>query len=82
MEQVPPPNRMAIHPLQEDYLTARVPYTPADFERARKAHECHKTQFQPEEMRSLMEFQLKLEAGISYLRPFFTAGRIRKDLFQ
>ena len=38
---------------QEKYFTMRVPFTPADLEAARKAMDCHKTQFTQEAMQRL-----------------------------
>jgi hypothetical protein len=39
---------------QEKYFTMRVPFTPPDLEAARKAMDCHKTQFTPEMMQRVV----------------------------
>jgi hypothetical protein len=30
----------------------------------------------------LMSFQQKLESGVSYLRPWFSSGQVRNNLFE
>src|SRR5262245_56136190 len=82
LEQTPAPSQMSIHPVQEEFLPVRIPYTAEDFARARKAHECHKTQFSPEEMQQLMSFQQRLESGVSYLRPWFSPGQVKNNVFE
>ena len=53
------------------YLTVRVPYSDAEFGRFQKSFSCFKTQFLPQEMRTLPEKLNNLWGGRIYLRPWF-----------
>jgi LmbE family N-acetylglucosaminyl deacetylase len=65
----------------DELLNARVPYTPEDAERARRALACHKSQFSPEALESFAAVALGVHDGQMHLRSW-AGGPRRADLFE
>ena len=82
LKKTPPPEGSVYHPVAEDFLPIRVPYTEVDFERSVRALECHDTQFSPEQIQEMMQFKKVLDAGEAHLRPWFGSTERKSDLFQ
>jgi len=66
---------------QEKYLTVRVPFTPADFEAAKRSMGCHKTQFSDEVVQRITELTRRTLNGTLAFATLFPAGPVT-DLLQ
>lgn len=64
--------------VDERFLTVRVPVSPADYEKAKAALQCHRSQFKPEQMEQLSQGLVAAQAGIAHFQPQL-AGRGKKD---
>lgn len=67
-------------PTADAHLTMRVPYSPADGNKARAALACHATQFTPQSMDTIGTLTDRVNRGIAYLRPWL-GGPPRTGLF-
>jgi len=67
-------------PVADEHLNVRVPYTAEDLAVARTALACHRSQFTPETMDTLISLTQRVNGGIQYLRAW-NGGAPRADLF-
>jgi LmbE family N-acetylglucosaminyl deacetylase len=70
----------AFGPVADEVLNARVPYTPEDEEHARRALECHKSQFTPQALEAFAAVTA-VHGGQMHLRSW-AGGPPRTDLFE
>jgi LmbE family N-acetylglucosaminyl deacetylase len=64
--------------VDEQFLPVRIPVTPADYEKAKAALSCHRTQYTPEQMDQLAQGLIAAQAGIAHFQPAI-AGKAKKD---
>lgn len=64
--------------VDEQFLTVRIPVTPAEYEKAKAALQCHRTQYTPEQMEQLYQGFVAAQAGIAYFQPAIQ-GKGKKD---
>ncbi len=67
-------------PVLKKYLTVRIKYDPADWEKANTALRCHRSQFSEDEMRDLKIF-LESNHDTVYLRPYVSKDPVQYRLF-
>ncbi len=70
----------AFGPVADEMLNARVPYTPEDEERARRALACHRSQFTPQAFEAFAAVTMSIHRGQMHLRSW-AGGPPRTDLF-
>jgi LmbE family N-acetylglucosaminyl deacetylase len=68
-------------PVLDEFLNTRVSYSPEDAARARKALECHASQFTPQSMALISALTEKIHGGRMHLR-LWSGGADRSDLFE
>lgn len=64
------------------YLPVRIPVSEADYTRARESHNCHKSQYTPQQAAALQQLAWNSQKGIVYFRPFITTKKRQTSLFQ
>lgn len=63
------------------YLTVRVPVSDADFEKAKAAWLCHKSQYTPGQVEALHRLLAASLVGTAYFRPFVPDQAVKASLF-
>jgi len=67
-------------PTADEYINARVPYSPADSSKAKEALHCHKSQFESQSMDQLHAINEQMNQGTVFLRQW-NGGPAKTDLF-
>jgi LmbE family N-acetylglucosaminyl deacetylase len=75
-----PAARPTVRVTAERYLNVRVPYTPADFDKAVRSYICHASQYTEEQARANMRYVQHGFRGAVHLRAW-NGGEPRTDLF-
>lgn len=76
-----PAARPAVRVTAERHLNVRVPYTPADFDKAVRSYICHASQYTEDQARTNMRYVQHGFRGAVYLRAW-NGGKARTDLFE
>jgi LmbE family N-acetylglucosaminyl deacetylase len=64
--------------VDERFLSVRIPVTTAEYEKAKAALQCHRTQYTPEQMEQMYQGFVAAQAGIARFQPQI-AGKGKKD---
>lgn len=76
--RVPPNNPIPLAPVDDSFLTVRVPVSEQDYEKSKAGWLCHATQYTPEQVEQLYQSLHAAQAGIAYFQPL-VAGVGKKD---
>jgi LmbE family N-acetylglucosaminyl deacetylase len=76
--RVPPNNPIPLAPVDDSFLTVRVPVSQADNDKSKAGWLCHASQYTPEQIEQLYQSLVAAQAGISYFQPAI-AGKRKKD---
>lgn len=76
--RVPPNNPIPLAPVDDSFLTVRVPVSQADYDKSKAGWLCHATQYTPEQVEQLYQSLVAAQAGIAYFQPAI-AGVGKKD---
>ncbi|MGH7446866.1 MAG: PIG-L deacetylase family protein [Longimicrobiales bacterium] len=76
-----PPARPEVTAVPQKHLPVAVSFAAEDFEAARRAFACHRTQYTPAEMNAIMRYLEHGFDGAVHLRPWYTTAERRTDLF-
>ena len=73
---------LAVAVVDDRYLPVRIAYQEHDARAAADALACHKTQYTPEEMATMLRLARSVEDGAVRLRPWFGESSAVTDLFE
>lgn len=76
--RVPPNNPIPLAPVDDSFLTVRVPVSQADYEKSQAGWMCHASQYTPQQIEQLFQSLAAAQAGIAYFQPAIQ-GKGRKD---
>jgi LmbE family N-acetylglucosaminyl deacetylase len=76
--RVPPNNPIPLAPVDDSFLTVRVPVSQADYDKSKAGFLCHASQYTPEQIEQLFQSLAAAQNGIAYFQPAI-AGVGRKD---
>jgi LmbE family N-acetylglucosaminyl deacetylase len=76
--RVPPNSPIPLAPVDDSFLTVRVPVSQADYDKSKAGWLCHASQYTPEQIEQLYQSLVAAQAGIAYFQPT-SAGRGKKD---
>ena len=76
--RVPPNNPIPLAPVEDSFLTVRVPVSQADYDKSKAGFLCHASQYTPEQIQQLFQSLAAAQNGIAYFQPAI-AGVGRKD---
>ena len=68
--------------VDSSYLTVRVPLYAADYEKTRRAFNCHQSQYRETVRKKLPLFHEQTEKGFAMFRPFVQDGIVKHSLFE
>ena len=67
--RVPPNNPIPLAPVDDSFLTVRVPVSERDYWKAKQAWLCHASQYTPEQVDQLYQALVAGQQGIAYFQP-------------
>jgi LmbE family N-acetylglucosaminyl deacetylase len=76
--RVPPNNPIPLAPVDDSFLTVRVPVSQADYDKSKAGWLCHASQYTPEQIEQLYQSLAAAQAGVAYFQPAI-AGEGKKD---
>lgn len=77
-QRVPPNNPIPLAPVDESFLTVRVPVSQADYDKSKAGWLCHATQYTPAQVEQLYQSLVAGQGGIAYFQPLI-AGKGKKN---
>jgi LmbE family N-acetylglucosaminyl deacetylase len=75
---VPTNNPIPLAPVDDSFLTVRVPVSQADYDKSKAGWLCHASQYTPEQIEQLYQSLAAAQAGVAYFQPAI-AGVGKKD---
>jgi LmbE family N-acetylglucosaminyl deacetylase len=76
--RAPPNNPIPLAPVDDSFLTVRVPVSPADYDKSKAGFLCHASQYTPEQIEQLFQSLAAAQNGIAYFQPAIE-GKGKKD---
>jgi LmbE family N-acetylglucosaminyl deacetylase len=76
--RVPPNNPIPLAPVDDSFLTVRVPVSQADYDKSKAGWLCHASQYTPAQIEQLYQSLAAAQAGIAYFQPAI-AGKGKRD---
>jgi hypothetical protein len=67
--KLPPSSPFTVATVDEKFLTTRIAVAPQDYDRAKQAWLCHRSQYTPEQVEQLHQARVSALAGNAYFQP-------------